>query len=246
MSLKVNKRIVFLMAIPIIVLLAFVIFPQVREWATNAFKVLSSTNTEPVKAYIRSFGPWAVIISFLLMVFQSVIAPLPAFLITFSNAAVFGWIPGATLSWSSAMAGAALCFAISRLYGRKTVAKLTGKTALVSVDRFFEKHGTKAILIARLLPFMPFDPVSYAAGLTPMRFWSFFIATGIGQLPATIVYSYAGDKLGGGAKTFVNGLLVLFAIVVVSTLLRSFLKERKKNTNTSVDSNIPENPLASN
>jgi uncharacterized membrane protein YdjX (TVP38/TMEM64 family) len=162
------------------------------------------------------------------MIFQAIVAPLPAFLITFSNAAIFGWGFGAVLSWSSAMAGAAVCFGISRLYGRNTVAKLTGRTALASVDRFFERHGTQAILAARLLPFMPFDPVSYAAGLTPMRFWSFFIATGVGQLPATIVYSYAGDKLGGGAKTFVNGLFVVFAIVVVTTLLRAFYSERKK------------------
>ena len=39
-----------------------------------------------------------------------------------------------------------------------------------------------------------------------MSFSSFFIATGIGQLPATIVYSYVGGMLTGGAKLFVTGL----------------------------------------
>lgn len=64
--------------------------------------------------YIRSFGAYAMVFSFFLMVFSSVAAPLPAFLITLSNAAIFGWWQGAILSWSSAMAGAALCFFISR------------------------------------------------------------------------------------------------------------------------------------
>jgi len=204
------------------------LFPEGRAWIFKVTTILSSFNTEPVKAYIRSFGPWAVVVSFLLMVFQSIAAPLPAFLITFSNAAIFGWIWGALISWSSAMAGATACYGIARLYGRDVVSKLTGKTALKSIDDFFEKYGANAILIARLLPFMPFDIVSYAAGLTSTRFWPFFIATGLGQLPATIIYSYAGDMLGSGARTFVFGLLIIFAAVALTFLLRSIFGARFK------------------
>ena len=39
-----------------------------------------------------------------------------------------------------------------------------------------------------------------------MSFGSFFIATGIGQLPATIVYSYVGGMLTGGAQLLMTGL----------------------------------------
>jgi uncharacterized membrane protein YdjX (TVP38/TMEM64 family) len=123
--------------IPIVIGFAFFILPGGKSWAATVIKLLSSVDPAPVKAYIRSFGPLAAVISFLLMVFQSLVAPLPAFLITFANAAVFGWIGGAALSWTSAMVGAAACFGIARLYGRETIAKLTGKTALGSVDRFF-------------------------------------------------------------------------------------------------------------
>jgi uncharacterized membrane protein YdjX (TVP38/TMEM64 family) len=222
-----NLKLILMFGLPLVGVTIF-LFPEGRAWIFKVTAILSSFNTEPVKAYIRSFGPWAVVISFLLMVFQSIAAPLPAFLITFSNAAIFGWIWGALISWSSAMTGAAACYGIARLYGRDVVSKLTGKTALKSVDDFFEKYGANAILIARLLPFMPFDIVSYAAGLTSTRFWPFFIATGLGQLPATIIYSYAGDMLGGGAKTFVFGLLVVFAAVALTILLRSIFGERFK------------------
>ena len=222
-----NLKFVLMIGLPLAGIIVF-LFPEGRAWIFKVTTILSSFNTEPVKAYIRSFGPWAVVISFLLMVFQSIAAPLPAFLITFSNAAIFGWIWGALISWSGAMAGAAACYGIARLYGRDRVSKLTGKTALKSVDGFFEKYGANAILIARLLPFMPFDIVSYAAGLTSTRFWPFFIATGLGQLPATIIYSYAGDMLGGGAKTFVFGLLIIFAAVALTVLLRSIFGERFK------------------
>lgn len=220
-----TMRLSFMVGLPAALAL-LLLMPQSRDWVMEMTRLLSAMDVDQVKDYIRSFGPLAAAISFLLMMFQSVAAPLPAFLITFANAAVFGWVGGAILSWTSAMAGAALCFGIARLYGRNAVVKLTGRSALESVDVFFEKYGTKSIIIARLLPFMPFDIVSYAGGLTSMSFRSFFIATGIGQLPATLIYSYAGEMLGGGAKTFVTGLLILFAAVTLTFLLKEIYAKR--------------------
>ncbi|MBU3195726.1 TVP38/TMEM64 family protein [Clostridium algidicarnis] len=192
--------------------------------------VLLKLNVESAKDYILSFGIWAPIISFLLMILQSIAAPLPAFIITFANAGLFGWWQGAILSWVSAMAGSILCFYISKLLGREVVEKLTSKFALESIDDFFEKHGKYAILIARLLPFISFDLVSYAAGLTSMGFWSFFWATGIGQLPATIIYSYVGGMLVGGIKKLVFGLLILFALSVLIYLIKRVWNEKNRVT----------------
>ena len=70
--------------------------------------------------------------------------------------------------------------------------------------------------------------MSYAAGLTSMKFWPFFIATGLGQLPATLVYSYVGGMLTGGAKLLMTGLLILFALSALVVLMRKIYKERKK------------------
>lgn len=200
----------------------------IRTNLEQVFFLFSMCDIDSIKGYILSFGIWAPVVSFGLMLFQSLIAPLPAFLITFSNATLFGWVYGAILSWTSAMAGAALCFWISRCLGREFTEKLTSKFALSEVDRFFKEHGKSTILIARLLPFVSFDIVSYAAGLTSMSFSSFLWATGIGQLPATLIYSYAGEMLTGGARTFVFGLLILFAFSVLAILLKRIWQQRKK------------------
>lgn len=187
---------------------------------------LVKLDMEGLKEYILSFGIWGPVVSFLLMILQSVAAPLPAFVITFANAALFGWVYGAILSWTSAMAGAAICFYIAKFLGRNTVENLTSKFALDEVDKFFVKYGKHTILIARLLPFMSFDLVSYAAGLTSMSFASFFIATGIGQLPATIVYSYVGGMLTGGAKLMMTGLLTLFALSILIYVIKKIWDEK--------------------
>lgn len=202
--------------------------PFVKININQAFFILSNVDVGMARDYILSFGIWAPIVSFLLMVFQSVFAPLPAFIITFANAGLFGWVYGAILSWSSAMAGAALCFFIARYLGRATIERFTSYKALNSIDSFFKHYGKYAVLIARLLPFISFDVVSYAAGLTSMGFWPFFIATGIGQLPATIVYSYIGGMLTGGVRTIVFGLLILFALSTLLVLFKDIWKNKQR------------------
>lgn len=138
------------------------------------------------------------------------------------------------LSWSSAMAGAALCFFISRGLGRDVVERFAGKGALASVESYFEKYGSRTVLVCRLLPFVSFDAVSYFAGLTPIRFTAFFVATGIGQLPATVVYSYVGGMLTGGVKYLVTGLLCIFSLGILGTIFKQLYNDRqvKKAGNT--------------
>ncbi|MGK0467937.1 TVP38/TMEM64 family protein [Clostridium sp.] len=220
--MKQFKKSTYLKIAVIIALACLFFIGPVKEMIS----ILSKIDVEAIKEYILSYGALAPIISFILMILQSVVAPLPAFMITFANAGLFGWVNGALLSWVSAMAGAVLCFFISRLLGRDIVEKLTSKFALKSIDDFFEKHGKYAILIARLLPFISFDIVSYAAGLTSMSFWSFFVATGIGQLPATIIYSYVGGMLVGGTKMMVLGLLTLFAVSILVVLVKKIYNEK--------------------
>ena len=215
-------------AAAIAAILAYYFIPSVNQTMNTILSAFASGDFTVVRAFVESYGAYAAAVSFLLMILQSIAAPLPAFLLTFANANLFGWWKGAILSWSSAMAGAAVCFYIARILGRDVAEKLTSKAGLKQIDEFFERHGKMSILIARLLPFMSFDIVSYAAGLTSMSFGSFLFATGIGQLPATIIYSYVGSMLTGGAKLFVTGLLLLFAISALIVLMKQLYKENKK------------------
>ena len=206
----------------------YFLVPAVHEWVGSVFAMFATGDFSAASDFMAQYGPAAAVVSFLLMVFQSVIAPLPAFLITIANANLFGWWQGAILSWTSAMAGAALCFWIARVVGREAVEKLAGKNGIRQMEEFFQRHGTQSVLIARLLPFVSFDWVSYFAGLTSMRFWSFFLATGLGQLPATIVYSYVGGMLTGGAKLLMTGLLILFALAILVVVVRQVYTETQK------------------
>lgn len=224
---KMAGKIVVL-ALIILTVGSYFLIPSINNTLNKIFSMFATGDFTVVKEFVNSYGPYAMVVSFLLMILQSVLAPLPAFLLTFANANLFGWWQGAILSWSSAMAGAVLCFWIAKILGRDVVEKITSKAGLNQVDLFFERYGKQSVLIARLLPFISFDIISYAAGLTSMKFWPFFIATGLGQLPATIVYSYVGGMLTGGAKMLVTGLLILFALSVLVVLLRQIYTAKQK------------------
>ncbi|ELK4991728.1 TVP38/TMEM64 family protein [Escherichia coli] len=246
--MKIQSRKIWYYRITLIILLfamllAWALLPGVHEFINRSVAAFAAVDQQGIERFIQSYGALAAVVSFLLMILQAIAAPLPAFLITFANASLFGafwggllsWTSsmagafwGGLLSWTSSMAGAALCFFIARVMGREVVEKLTGKTVLDSMDGFFTRYGKHTILVCRLLPFVPFDPISYAAGLTSIRFRSFFIATGLGQLPATIVYSWAGSMLTGGTFWFVTGLFILFALTVVIFMAKKIWLERQK------------------
>lgn len=226
-----------LIAAAIIVYLAV---PQVRTPVGTVVGILTTSDVqtaiEAFRDYLLGFGPWAAVVSIALMIFQSVAAPLPAFIITFTNGLLFGWLWGAVISWTGAMLGAALCFWIARSLGRPVVERLVGGSKALEIsDLFFARYGDRTVLIARLLPFVSFDIISYGAGLTPIAFRNFLIATGIGQLPATLLYSYLGQNLTGSVKIlfWVFSITIVIAIVGWTVGPRFVRNLRKSSARTA-------------
>ena len=202
---------------------------EIQNSINHSISYLKDADVKGFKDYLLSFGPMAAVVSAFLMVFQSIIAPLPAFVITFANGLLFGWVYGAILSWSSAMLGAILCFYLAKFLGRPVVEKLVTKKALGWWDSFFDKYGKHAVFISRLLPIVSFDLVSYAAGVTSISFWQFFWATGLGQLPATILYSYLGQNATSTVKILFFMFTIVIALAVIGMILRSKWRSKGKS-----------------
>jgi uncharacterized membrane protein YdjX (TVP38/TMEM64 family) len=62
-------------------------------------------------------------------------------------------------------------------------------------DHFIHKYGMSAIIIARFLPFVAFDPISYASGLVDMDVKKYSIGSLIGSIPRAFFYSWLGSAL---------------------------------------------------
>jgi len=74
-----------------------------------------------------------------------------------------------------------------------------------------EERGFLIVLIGRILVFVPFDAVSYAAGLTKIKLKDFMIATFIGSIPRVIFYVLLGTQLANA----LTGNFTLFVAIFV-------------------------------
>lgn len=205
--------------------LLYLASPTFRGLVQQSIDLLARADIEQMRDYLLSFGVWAPVMSALLMVLQALLLPLPSMALTLANGLLFGTIWGALLSWSSAMVAAVVCYYIARLFGRPLVGRLVGERSLGLVDRFFRRHGRYAVLIGRLIPFISFDMVSYGAGLSSVGLGEFILATGLGQLPATILYSYLGQNAPQAARVGLWIVLGLGAFVALALVLKSRFEE---------------------
>lgn len=159
----------------------------------------------------------------LFIVLYAVVASvgLPAVALTLAGGALFGAGLGTLLNWIGATLGATGAYALARVLGRDAVRGLIGQRASL-VDRFAEDHGFGTIFRLRLIPVVPFNALNFAAGLAGVRAPDYVLATGIGIVPGTAVYTYFADALLGGVEGAREQALVRVALAGGLLLLLSF------------------------
>jgi uncharacterized membrane protein YdjX (TVP38/TMEM64 family) len=160
-------------------------------WSVDAPTPDPAAAVHQLREKLLGFGGWAALISGSLMMLQSIIPPLPSNVITITNGLIFGPMWGALLSWASMLMGASACFFLSRRVGRPFASRIVGPS-LHSAEGFFQKYGVPAVFLIRIIPFVPFDAVSYAAGLLGIPFPRFLLASGIGLIPSVLIYTFVG------------------------------------------------------
>ena len=173
---------------------------------------------------IQSYGNVGL---FLVMIIQTIIAPIPSeALIVFAGSLGLRLATIVIFAGTGMVVGSVVAFWIARVGREVIVEKLVGKRWLKPVDRWVQKHGSFAILFARLVPVIPFDLVSYVSGLTSLSFGKYLIATIIGAYPRTLFLALVGM---GANKTFsflgLNYDAILFLMtmgIVVVILMEKF------------------------
>jgi uncharacterized membrane protein YdjX (TVP38/TMEM64 family) len=113
---------------------------------------------------------------------------LPSILLTALGAALFGAYWGFLYVWIGAMAGASAAFWIGRSLGREFAAFLIGNR-LRKYDDAIERNGFATVLYLRLIYF-PFTAMNFGMGLTKVRFWDYFLGTGLGIIVGVFIFTF--------------------------------------------------------
>lgn len=169
------------------------------------------------------WGPAAVIV---LMSGAIVFSPLPSAPIALAAGAAYGHLWGTAYVLVGAELGALAAFGIARVLGRDAVARWLGQR--LPASRFTSQGSLMTmVLVSRLIPFISFDVVSYAAGLTPLTTWRFALATFAGILPASFLLAHFGDELGSTDPARVGLSVLLLGSLTLLPLAARFVLARR-------------------
>ena len=108
-----------------------------------------------------------------------------------------------------------MCFGVARMLGSERLKRSWPKwIPMEELDNQAARHGFRTVLLLRLTPVLPWDVVSFMAGLSTVRFWPYFSATIIGSVPGAIAFSYLGDTLSQSlAMTFFGAIGIGVTVV---------------------------------
>lgn len=153
---------------------------------------LAPTNALAMLRQVRE-SMWAPVVFVVSYAVATAVA-LPGSLLTIAGGAVFGFWWGTLLNSLGANIGANAAFGLARVLGRDGIERIAGKR-LQGLDEATGQHGFLGLLILRLVPLVPFNVLNVASGLTALRWRHYALATVVGILPGTLVYTFFADAL---------------------------------------------------
>ncbi|MCB9790550.1 TVP38/TMEM64 family protein [Candidatus Nomurabacteria bacterium] len=182
--------------------------------------------------FVEKLGYWGYLVIALYQIASHVFAPLtgtPAVLLATS---LYGMKTGLILLYFASLISATINFYLSRKYGRKIIIKLVGKKSMNEVDELASVEGFKLMLFCRVFGSSVFDFLSYAAGLTEIRFQDYMKATVIGHLIANLSFYFIFRKLDlrseQGITIWIGSLTVM--AVIFSIVLARYIKLKKSSS----------------
>lgn len=192
------------------------------------FVGISRLTPESIRNIVLSFGWWGPVVYIVMYSIRPLLL-FPAIVLTLAGGLAFGPWWGTFYVVVGGVMGASLCFVIARLLGSKKLQKYMGKYSQLQLfENQLEVNGFRTMLIMRLVPIFPYDPVSYLAGLSKIRFQDYVLATTIGMIPGAFAYNVLGySLLDVFSSTFLLaiGLLV---IVMFTPLVYHFVKQNRR------------------
>jgi membrane-associated protein len=177
---------------------------------------------------VREYGSWIYLILFIVIFCETglVLTPfLPGDSLLFAS----GTLAGAgqlsfplllVLIFSAAVLGDMVNYSIGRYLGRKVFEKeypLLKRKYLLSTQEFYERHGGRAVVLARFVPIIrTFAP--FVAGVAKMRRLSFMFFNFTGAALWVCGLVGVGYFLGNLPFVQKNFSIIIYAIVVISFL----------------------------
>lgn len=211
-----NNKIKYVVLIVVIAILAVLIL--------NNRELIHHISIRHIREFILKYGKFSAMIFVIIYSLKPILLVIPASWMTIAAGSIFGPFAAFTLSMIGCFFGGTLAFYLSRILGKPFVDKMLKGKAMELDDRI-EKEGFIIVLLMRLSIIFPFDALSYAAGLTKVKYKDFIVGTMLGVIPEMISYSFIGKRLG---RPFSRGLIVSILATIIIAVIAAYIYKKRK------------------
>lgn len=197
-----------------------------HDFFTNTFKLAISGNVNGLAAYLRSFGPWAMVISFILDVLINAGSVFPSIFLSTANGLLFGLPMGILISWLAETTGVVISFYLMRFFFRSAAEKLIEKSnSLKHIDEASGKHGLEWMAFARALPYFPSGILTAVGAVSSISARDYIIANLIGKFPSTALEVVIGHDVVNYQQ---NSYRLAILVVIVALIFFAYSRYRRK------------------
>ena len=187
-----------------------------QDFFTNTFKLAISGNVDGLVEYLRSFGPWAMVVSFFLDVLINAGSIFPSIFLSTANGLIFGLPLGILISWLAETVGVVISFLLIRFFFRSTAEKLIAKSnSLKHIDEASGKHGLEWMAFARALPYFPSGILTAVGAVSSISVRDYIIANLIGKFPSTALEVVIGHDLVNYKEHSERLAVLVIAVVLI-------------------------------
>ena len=230
MNDKKKERYIQLGLLSGLVALGILVYILVPGFYDDMWELILSGDVQRMAEVLQSYGPWAMVISFVLDVLINALGFLPSIFFSTANGLLFGVVPGIIISWLAETVGVVLSFMIMRYILRDTAHKVIEKSEfLLKVDDFSGKNGLVMMLFARSIPYFPSGIITALGAISQISLRDYIIANLIGKFPSTALEVIVGhdtvllqDNLGRLA------MVILIASVIYFLLWKGYQRWAKR------------------
>ena len=191
------------------------------EPVRDAVSAAAQGDLDRLRAELDSLGAAGALV-LIAIALTHVLVPFPAEFPTAAAGFALGFgvaFPLMIVAWTLSSLAA---YALARVLGAPVLERLAGKDRMDAADRLVARGGWGMLLVARLVPLIPYNVVSFAAGATRVPVARFTWTTALGIAPLTALTALLGERLQSPSLEDPWMWLVLAGLLGLLALARPF------------------------
>lgn len=221
---KESKRRVIISIIKITLLLVIVIGFPLYLWFFRGEWIKSFENIDDVVAFLEKYETQSIFVYIGLQIVQIVISIIPGQVFQMAAGYIYGFWPALLFAMAGALAGTAISFMLAKVLGRDFLHIFFGEEKMsYYIERLNSKKMYTIVFFLYLIPGIPKDMVSYAAGVSEIKFKPFIIISALGRLPGMIGCLLMGDMM--MEENYAGAIVIGFFAVVAFCICIAFRKK---------------------